>query len=178
VRVESIQQEGDAWRVVAASWQDRAANVVLALGRRGAPRELGVPGEELPKVVYRVIEPEVFAGKQMLVVGGGNAAADCVIALAESGACTSVALSYRRTKLARLRGSVRTKLDELIAAGTVQPLLGTEVVSIAPHEVVLKSEAGTQTVPNDHVVVQIGGTAPGQLLKSIGIELVEKFGEA
>jgi len=178
VRVESIKQEGNAWRVIAEGWQDRAANVVLALGARGAPRELGVPGEELQKVVYRVIEPEVFAGKRMLVVGGGNAAADCAIALAEDGNCTQVALSYRRTELARLRSSVRTKFDELVSAGKVQALLGTEVVSIAPGHVMLKSKTGLQQVDNDHVVVQIGGTSPSDLLKSIGIAVVEKRGQA
>jgi thioredoxin reductase len=178
VRIEAIRPEGGAWRVAGADWQDRAANVVLALGRRGAPKELGVPGEEQAKVVYRVIEPEVFAGKRMLVVGGGNAAADCAIALAEQGRCASVALSYRKHELARLRGSVRTRLDELIAAGSVRALLGTEVASIAADHVMLRSKAGMEQIENDHVVVQIGGTAPSQLLKSAGIELVEKRGEA
>jgi thioredoxin reductase/NAD-dependent dihydropyrimidine dehydrogenase PreA subunit len=178
IRVEGISAEHGAWRLESTGWSDRAANVVLALGRRGAPRELGVPGEELAKVVYRVIEPEVFADKRMLVVGGGNAAADCVIALVEQGGCASVALSYRREQLARLRGSVRVRLDELIAQGAIQALLGTEVVSIAPHHVLLKGTFGTKQIENDHVVVQIGGTAPGQLLRSIGIELVEKRGEA
>ena len=178
VRIESIVAEGGMWRVVGAAWQDRAANVVLALGRRGAPKELGVPGEELTKVVYRVIEPEVFAGKRMLVVGGGNAAADCAIALAGSGGCASVALSYRRHELARLRGSVKRELDELVAAGKVRALLGTEVVSIAKDHVMLRNAGVLEQIDNDHVVVQIGGTAPSQLLRSVGIELVEKRGEA
>jgi len=178
VRVEGLRAEGAAWRVSAAGWEDRAANVVLALGRRGAPRELGVPGEERAKVVYRLIEPDVFAGTSVLVVGGGNAAADCAIALAEQGRCTSVALSYRRTELARLRASVRARFDELVAAGAIEALLGTEVVSIGADDVMLRSAAGVHARPNDHVVVQIGGTAPSQLLRSAGIELVEKRGEA
>ena len=178
VRVEAIKAEQGGWRVSAEGWTDRAANVVLALGRRGAPKELGVKGEQLEKVVYRVIEPEVFAGKRMLVVGGGNAAADCAIALAEDGNCRSVAISYRKTELARLRSAVRKRLDELIASGEIQMLYGTEVASIAPEVVMLQTPTGVQQIPNDHVVVQIGGTAPSQLLKSAGIELVEKRGEA
>jgi len=178
IRVEAMRPEPGGWRVQATEWNDRAANVVLALGRRGAPKQLGVPGEDLAKVVYRVIEPEAFEGKRMLVVGGGNAAADCAIALAEYGKCASVALSYRRDRLARLRGSVRNRLDELIAHGDVQALLSTEVMSIAPYEVVLRGDKAVQRLANDHVVVQIGGTAPAQLLHSIGIELVEKRGEA
>jgi len=178
VRVENIQPEGNVWRVSGASWNDRAANIVLALGRRGAPRQLGVPGEDLPKVSYRLLEPEPFAGQHVLVVGGGNAAADCAIALAEAKVCASVSLSYRRAELARLRTSVRAELERQIATGSVTPLLSTEVVEIEPEHVVLKAAQGTQRVRNDHVIVQIGGTAPSALLHTIGIELVEKRGEA
>ena len=178
VRIEQIEAEGAAFRVRGGEFHDRAANVVLALGRRGAPKELGVPGEQLPKVVYRVIEPEVFADKRVLVVGGGNAAADCAIALAEQGGCRAVGLSYRRTELARVRASVRARLDELVAQAKVRMLLGTEVASISEHHVMLRSARGVEQLDNDHVVIQIGGTAPSQLLRSIGIELVEKRGEA
>ena len=178
VRVESITAEGKAWRVTSETWNDRAANVILALGRRGAPKQLGVPGEELPKVAYRLLEPEPFAGKHVMVVGGGNAAADCAIALAESKLCASVSLSYRRLELPRLRSSVRTAIERCFADGSIKPLLGTEVVSIAERQVMLKSAKGLEPVPNDEVIVQIGGQPPSELLRSVGIELVEKRGDA
>src|SRR5690242_10183078 len=108
VRVERLTADRGGWLVSGANgWQQRAGSVVLALGRRGAPNRLGVPGEDLPHVAYRLLEPEPFAGKRVLVVGGGNAAADCAIALAEAGVCKAVGLSYRRAELARLRTSVR-----------------------------------------------------------------------
>lgn len=177
VRVEQITAAGSSWEVRAGDWQERAGNVVLALGRRGAPRTLGVPGEELAKVSYRVIEPEPFAGQHVLVVGGGNAAADCALALMESGLPASVALSYRRDELARLRASVRERIEAAFAGGTITPHLGSEVVAIAPTTVTLRTRRGVQELRNDAVVVQIGGTAPSDLLRSIGIELVEKRGE-
>lgn len=178
VRVEAILPEGRSWRVSGGGWTDSAPNVVLALGRRGAPRQLGVPGEELAKVVYRLIEPEPFTDQHVLVVGGGNAAADCAIALAQARVCRSVALSYRKSELARLRGSVRAELDRCFAAKTVRPMLGTELVSIEPDRVLLKDASGVAAVPNDAVIVQIGGQPPSALLRTIGIELVEKRGEA
>jgi thioredoxin reductase/NAD-dependent dihydropyrimidine dehydrogenase PreA subunit len=179
VRVESIGRDGALWRVAGAGgFSARATSVILALGRRGAPRALGIPGEELSKVVYRLLEPEPFAGKHVLVVGGGNAAADCAIALVEAALCTSVSLSYRRPQLARLRGSVRAKLETLMREHKVQPYLGTELVSIAADHVALKRGDTLERVPNDHVIVQIGGTSPSDLLKTIGIQLVEKRGEA
>jgi thioredoxin reductase (NADPH) len=178
VRVEAIHADGPSWRLVGPGWQDRAAAVVLALGRRGAPKELGVPGEQLAKVSYRLIEPEPFADQHVLIVGGGNAAADCAIALARAKLCTSVSISYRRPELARLRALVRTELERCFAAGTVVPLLGTEVVSIAERHVTLRTPDGLQQVVNDRVIVQIGGQPPSALLRTIGIELVEKRGEA
>ncbi|MGE0402507.1 MAG: NAD(P)-binding domain-containing protein [Kofleriaceae bacterium] len=178
VRVESIVAEHGAWRVVGGSWSDVAPNVVLALGRRGAPKQLGIPGEDLAKVVYRLIEPDPFANQEVIVVGGGNAAADCAIALAQARVCKSVALSYRKRELARLRGSVRAELDRCFASGSVLPMLGTEIVKIEPERVIVKDDRGLSHVPNDAVIVQIGGQPPSALLRTIGIELVEKRGEA
>ena len=178
VRVESIVAEGKSWRVSGGSWNDTAPNIVLALGRRGAPKQLGVPGEDLPKVVYRLIEPEPFANQDVIVVGGGNAAADCAIALAQARICKSVALSYRRQELARLRSSVRAEIERCFKSGAVTPMLGTELVQIAADHVMVKGSSGLARVANDSVIVQIGGQPPSELLKTIGIELVEKRGEA
>ena len=179
VRVEGIAADGSVWRVQGANgWSKRAANIVLALGRRGAPNQLGVPGEELPHVAYRILEPEVYANKRVLVVGGGNAAADCAIALADQGHCESVALSYRRTELARLRGSVRNRIEKLFREGRVVPHLGTEVTEISADRVRLRGAAGELDLPTDAVIVQIGGRQPSELLRTIGIDLVEKRGAA
>jgi len=178
IRVEAIHPEGPSWRLVGPDWQDRAAAVVLALGRRGAPKELGVPGEHLPKVSYRLLEPEPFAHKHVMVVGGGNTAAECAIALADARLCASVSISYRRAELARLRSSVRKQIERCFADGTLAPLLSTEVVSIAEHHVTLNTPDGVQQMINDNVIIQIGGQPPSALLRTIGIELVEKRGEA
>ena len=129
-------------------------------------------------MAYRLLEPEPFAGKHVLIVGGGNAAADCAIALAEAGLCASVSLSYRRHELPRLRGSVRTAIERHFADGSIKALLGTEVVSIAERQVMLKSARGLEPIENDDVIVQIGGQPPSELLRSVGIELVEKRGDA
>jgi thioredoxin reductase len=180
VRVETIAAHGPMWQVVGTNgYARRAANVVLALGRRGAPNTLGVPGEDLPNVAYRLLEPDVFAGKRVLVVGGGNAAADCAIALAESRLCRSVAISYRRAELARLRTTVREAMDRMLRSGSIAAHLSTVVVQIAADRVRLRRADGAEyDLPNDEVIIQIGGQPPSELLRTIGIELVEKRGAA
>jgi thioredoxin reductase/ferredoxin len=179
VTIERVAARGGEWEVAGGGLRIRAGSVLLALGRRGSPRTLGVPGEDLPKVHYRLLEPEPFAGHHVLVVGGGNAAADCALALARFGRSASVTLSYRRRHMARLRGSVRQALDAAFAGRAVIPALATEVESIDPASVTLRDERGIRsTIPNQAVIVQIGGTAPTDLLRSIGVELVTKRGEA
>lgn len=178
--VEELRPDGAGnWVLRASSGEYRAANVVLALGRRGSPRKLEVPGEERAKVMYRLIEPEVFEGQNVMIVGGGNAAAECALALSDYGGCASVSLSYRRAEFARLRGQVRDRLTEAMASGSIRGMLSTEVVSIGQDDVVLMDAEGTPLqVDNDAVIVQIGGTPPTQLLSSFGIATTVKHGEA
>jgi thioredoxin reductase/NAD-dependent dihydropyrimidine dehydrogenase PreA subunit len=179
VLVTGVEEDADGmWRLDTSAGPVRAANVLLALGRRGAPRKLEVPGEEHSKVHYTLLEPEVFRGKHMMVVGGGNSAVETALSLSDFGGCASVTLSYRRSALARCRVENRRRIDEAIAAGKVRPMMPSEVVRIHDKEIVLKLEEGETTVPNDDLIVQVGGTAPAELLKKFGIDVVTKRGEA
>ena len=176
--VESLQATPDGmWLVRSDKSERRAANVLLALGTRGAPRRLGVPGEDAAKVAYRLLEPQEFAGKRVLVVGGGNSAAESALALADAGGCASVGISYRKSAFARLRNQNRVLLDAAIAEGRVQAFMDSDVVRIDPDRVTLSTPGGQVSVPNDAVIVQAGGTPPGDVLRSFGIELVTKYGE-
>ena len=166
------------WKVISDRAERHAANVVLALGGRGSPQKLGVHGEDLPKVVYRLLEPEHFRDQHVLVVGGGNSAVESALSLADHGACRSVTLSYRRTELARCRAENRRRIQAAFASGSVRACLATEVISIQQDTVTLRdARGGTSTTANDAVIVQIGGTAPASLLRSLGIELTTKYGE-
>lgn len=175
--VSKLRQVGELWELESTSGNLLAANVVLALGRRGAPRKLEVPGEEASKVYYRLLEPEVFAGQHVMVVGGGNSAVESALALIDQGGCASVSISYRRTAFARCREENRRKIDDAIGAGRVRSLLPSEIVSIGTNEIELKNGEQRYRVPNDAVIVQIGGTSPAELLASFGIETVTKYGE-
>lgn len=178
--VQKIERgENGRWLVFSTGGVFQAANVVLALGRRGSPRKLDVPGEERAKVAYRIIEPEVFRDQHVLVVGGGNAAVESAFALLDGGSCASLTLSYRKNAFARCRQPNRKRIEAEIEAGRLTALLGTEVEEIFEDRVTLRNGSGAPiSIDNDAVIVQVGGTAPTDLLQNVGIEIVTKYGEA
>ena len=181
VKVSALSPDAaGGWTVGAEGLERRARHVVLALGRRGSPRKLGVPGEDQAHVHYSMVEPGAFDGKRVLVVGGGNAAADCAIGLADRGRALSVALSYRRAELARLRHSVRQSLDDHIKAGRVRFLACTQLVRVGQGDVTIAKTEGAkteETTPTDAIIVQIGGTSPTELLGKFGVQTAQKRGE-
>ncbi len=179
VLVEGVSEEVDGmWRLDTSVGPVRAANVLLALGRRGTPRKLGVVGEEQAKVHYRLLEPEAFRSQHVLVVGGGNSAVESALSLADLGGCASVSISYRRGAFARCRADNRRRIDEYIARGAVRPFLPSEVIRINSKDVVLDAGGRQGAIANDAVIVQIGGTAPAELLQKFGIAVVTKHGES
>ena len=172
-RVQGVVREGAFLRVQTATGTQLARKVVLALGRRGTPRKLGVTGEELDKVFYDIVEMEAFSGQRVLVVGGGDSAIESVLGLANQPG-TTVTLSYRGSAWDRVKERNREKLARAIAAGKVTPLLGSTVREVR-HDVVVVDVDGDPTIlPNDFVVIRIGGDAPFAFLERLGVRIVEK----
>ena len=144
---------------------------MLALGRRGTPRKLGIPGEELSKVMYRLIDAEGYRGQNILVVGGGDSAAEAAIGLARQPG-NEVTLSYRREKLVRLKKKNQDALDALLAAARCSALFGSQPVEIRPTTVTLRIAGGAEEVlPNDYVFVFAGGEPPFPLLRAMGVQM-------
>jgi thioredoxin reductase (NADPH) len=174
-RMESIQPHGKGFQVTTSGGTYSARAVLLAIGRRGTPRKLDVPGEELPKVVYRLIDPEQYRGQKVLVVGGGDSALEAALAIAEeAGAC--VALSYRGDAFGRVKVKNRQRLEEARKNGRINVLLKSNVIRIEPGVVLLELESGQESLPNDAVIVSAGGVLPTDLLKKVGIQFETKHG--
>ena len=174
-RVESMEKKDGAFHVRTGSQQYVASAVLLAIGRRGTPRKLGVPGEELPKVVYRLIDPEQYRGQKVIVVGGGDSALEAAASIAELGD-TAVILSYRGEAFQRAKQRNRQRVDAASSSGQLKVMMNSQVKEIRPDEVVLKHNGKELKVSNDAVIVSAGGILPNDFLKSIGIEVETKFG--
>jgi len=176
-RVEAVEAKDGAFHVRAGSQQYVACAVLLAIGRRGTPRKLGVPGEELPKVVYRLIDPEQYRGSKVVVVGGGDSALEAAASVAELGD-TSVILSYRGEAFQRAKQRNRQRVEEASSKGQLKVLLNSQIREIRPDEVLLKNAGQELKVSNDAVIVSAGGILPNDFLRSIGIEVETKYGTA
>ncbi len=170
-----VQRGPDGFIADTAKGAIHAARIVLALGRRGAPRRLEVPGEASAKVMYRLLEPAQFDGKHVLVVGGGNAALEAAVALAERPR-TTVSLCHRRDVFAGARAAVIEKLLAAERAGRVEVLRNARVTAIEEARVLLDVAGAAAERPNDAVFVMVGGSPPYELLKAAGVNLQTKFG--
>ncbi|HJZ86439.1 MAG TPA: NAD(P)-binding domain-containing protein [Polyangia bacterium] len=171
--VEKIQRRRGCFEVVTGKRTLHAQRVVLATGTRGKPRRLGVPGENLPKVKNLLDDPDQHAGREVLVVGGGDSAAEAVIALAQAG--VRVTLSYRGKQLARVNMKNREKVEKLVAARRVGVLWSSHVTEIRGRSVVLRLEGGQRhEIANDDVLLLIGADPPIEWLKAMGVAYTQQ----
>lgn len=161
--VHSLQRDGDTLLV---NGELRASSVVLALGRRGSPRKLGIPGEELPKVMYRLLDAESYRNQRILVVGGGDSAVEAAVGLSMQPG-NVVTLSYRREKLVR----IKKKNEDAFAKAKLHTLFNSQPLEITPTHVRMQTSEGVVELENDYVFVFAGGVPPFELLRKSGIRM-------
>ena len=176
-RVEAIEKEDDGFVVRTTKAAYRATTVLLAIGRRGTPRKLAVPGEDLPKVVYRLIDPDQYIGQEVLVVGGGDSALEAAASIAEVSG-TQVTLSYRGEAFGRAKPKNRQRVAAAADRGNLKLLLASNVSHIHDDLVILE-HGGTQLeIKNKAVIISAGGVLPNEFLKKVGIRVETKYGTA
>lgn len=172
-RVDHVRRAGELLEVTTANGSCHGRNVVLAMGKRGTPRRLGVPGEDLAKVAYRLIEAETYQNADLLVVGGGDSAVEAALALSRSGR-NRVTLSYRKDDFSRVRERNQQFLAEAEAKKELVIERSSQVVEIRTDALTLKTKQGQKDLPNDYVFVLAGGESPENFLRQVGVEVVEK----
>jgi len=175
-KIEGIQIDGDHFNVITFKGETlQAKNVLLAIGRRGSPRKLGIPGESLEKVAYRLLEPENIINKRVIVVGGGDSAVEAALSLADQ---NKVIISYRSEAFSRLKPQNRQNLETAVNRGTVEVKLKTNLVKIEAEKAILTYEAEQEpvVVENDMVYIFAGGELPTQFLQKAGVQISKRFG--
>jgi len=168
-KVENVSKEKDGiFTVTTSKGQHRARNVVLALGKSGSPRKLGVKGEELPKVMYRLIEADHYVNKRILVVGGGDSAVEAAMGLGHQ-VGNQVTLSYRQEFFTRIKERNAQRIQESVRKGKVRVVFNSNPVEFKKDSVVLEVNGKANEIPNDFVWIFAGGEPPTAFLKKIGV---------
>jgi thioredoxin reductase (NADPH) len=178
-KVESILPDNGQFKVRTLSGDEYITNyVLLAIGRRGSPRKLGIPGESTEKVAYRLLEPETIRDKDIIVVGGGDSAVEAALLLADQ---NNVTLSYRNEAFSRIKPDNLARIGAAAASGKVDIRFNTNLLEIGDEEVTLSSAkvtGETYKIKNDLVYIFAGGELPVEFLVKTGIGITKKFGEA
>jgi thioredoxin reductase len=176
-RMESVKADRQGFVVRTSKQEYRTRAVLLTIGRRGTPRKLGVKGEERPKVVYRLVDPEQYRGQNVLVVGGGDSALEAALACADERG-TTVTLSYRSEAFSRVKPKNRELVQRAESARRLKIILSSNVEEIGADAVVLDQGGKKINLKNDAVIVCAGGILPTPFLKEIGVQVDTKYGTA
>jgi thioredoxin reductase/NAD-dependent dihydropyrimidine dehydrogenase PreA subunit len=176
-RVVSITKSAKGYAVKTDKQTYETKTVLLCIGRRGTPRKLGVDGEELSKVTYRLIDPEQYRDQHVLVVGGGDSALEAATSIAEQPG-TDVTLSYRSGSFNRAKRKNRERVEAAVAAGQLRLLLKSNVKGFTQESVSIEVQGEVQQLANDAAIICAGGILPTGFLKEIGIEVETKHGTA
>jgi thioredoxin reductase (NADPH) len=170
-KVEDIRRGDDGvFAVMTTKGIHRAHAIVLALGKGGIPRKLGVKGEELPKVMYRLIEADHYVNKKILVVGGGDSAIEAAMGLANQ-VGNKVTLSYRKECFTRLKDRNEKRIQECIQKGQLKAIFNSIPVEFKQNSVVLDINGKSEEIPNDFAWIFAGGEPPTAFLKKIGVRV-------
>ena len=168
-KVEDIKKGEDGiFTVATVNNQYRSRAVILALGRAGEPKKLGVKGEELPKVMYRLIEADHYINKKIFMVGGGDSAVEAAMGLAHQ-AGNQVTLSYRSERFSRIKERNAKRIEDCMRSGKLKVLFNSNPVEFKPESVVVDVQGIRQEILNDFVWIFAGGTPPNAFLKKIGV---------
>ncbi len=170
-KVEDIKKgEDGVFTVTTTKGEHRSHTVVLAIGKGGIPRKLGVKGEDLPKVMYRLIEADHYINKKILVVGGGDSAIEAAMGLAHQ-VGNQVTLSYRKECFTRIKDRNDKRIQECIQKGKINVIFNSMPVEFKEKSVLLEVNGKTQEIPNDFVWIFAGGEPPTAFLKKVGVRV-------
>jgi thioredoxin reductase/NAD-dependent dihydropyrimidine dehydrogenase PreA subunit len=176
-KVEKIVPQGNgSFKVMTSKDEAIICNqVLIAIGRRGTPRKLGVIGEDLPKVYYRLLEPELIRNKNILVVGGGDSAIESAMLLMED---NNVILSYRKEQFARIKTKNKERITQAELEQKIKIIYNSNVIEIKEKTILLEvnDEDNAKEIANDLVYIFAGGELPTKFLSTAGIDIQKRFG--
>jgi len=175
--VANVENTGNGFTVKTNRGSYLTDKILLSIGRRGTPRKLEVPGEDLPKVVYQLIDPEQYINQKVMIVGGGDSALEAALAIADVTG-SEVSLSYRSESFSRAKAKNRDRIDAYSREGKINLYLPSTLTKIDETQVTLDFNGNKAVLANDAIIINAGGILPTGFLKQIGIQVDTKYGTA
>jgi len=173
----SLEKKNNIFHLQTSAGSFTSKKVILAMGVRGSPRKLNVPGEELAKVTYNLVEPEQYQEKSIVVIGGGNAGVEAAQMLCKSNWKNKVHLLVRSQSFDRCNEENIHKIKKLESMGAVNIWFQSTVKEIHPDKILIQKGNELSELKNDFVFIFAGAEMPQQFLMSLGIKIEKKFGE-
>jgi thioredoxin reductase len=175
-RVENIKpHDKGGYQIKTNKGSYHSRSVLLTIGRRGTPRKLGVEGEEMSKVTYRLIDPEQYKNQHVLVVGGGDSALEAATSIADQPG-TTVTLSYRSGAFGRAKRKNRERVDLAVKQGRINLLFNSSIKCFTKDSVTIDQQGKIMEIPNNAAIICAGGILPTGFLKDTGINVETKHG--
>jgi len=176
-KVEDILfQKDETFKVVTKDGREyNASNVLIAIGRRGSPRKLGIPGEDSEKVAYRLLEPELISGEHVIVVGAGDSAIEAALLLKDNNTVTQL---VRTDTLTRCKPKNRERILEAAEKKEVDLIFNSNLISVGKERCIYKNdlEDEAREIKNDKVFIFAGGELPTAFLEKAGVQITKRFG--
>jgi thioredoxin reductase (NADPH) len=147
----------------------RARNVVVATGYFDSPNRLGIPGEDLPKVLHTYREGHVFYDQDCIVIGGGNSAVDAALELHRWHARVTL-VHFAPTLDPNVKPWVRPEIEARIRDGDIPARFNARITEVRCGSVLVQQEAAQHELPNDWVLAMTGYTPDGKLLRALGVQ--------
>ena len=174
-RVLRLERAGEAWRVHSQSHEGEsrttnARSVVIATGYFGSPNYLRVPGEDLPHVTHLFREGHGAFDQDVVVVGGGNSAAEAALDLWRAGARVTL-VHFGPTFDKRIKPWVLPDFENRANEGAIATRWGSRVVRIEPGIVVVRTPKGEEDLAARFVYVMTGFAPNTDLLRDAAVSI-------
>lgn len=171
-KVESVEGSDGNFTVTTDKQTYNTEKVVVATGFYGRPNLMNVPGEDLPKVLHYYDEPHRYAWQDVLVVGGGNSAADAAMETWHCNANVSILVKYDTLKPS-IKYWIKPDIENRIQEGSITAYFNSKLLEIREHEVDIRTPEGVKTIKNDFVLAMTGYRPHFDLMEKLEIDLTE-----
>jgi thioredoxin reductase len=166
-RVKSVIRLNGYYNLITAEQQNFTSSyVLLAIGRRGSPEKLNIPGENLNKVRYRIDHPGSITGKNIVIAGNNNIAVEAALSLSEK---NNISLVCFGESFAEVDPLIRKSVEKVIRSGKITIFYKTSLISIDEKYVYLSGEEGFNKLCNDLVFIINEGEHTSEFLEKAGI---------